>query len=131
MPNLNTTIESLAAAFANQIVQAIRSASLEEILGQGTPAKRAKASNGTAAPKAPKATRKKGRLGRRSAEDITTQLGTIVALLKKNAKGLKSEQIKETLKLDRREIPRLLSEGLKTKALRKTGEKRATVYRAN
>lgn len=30
-----------------------------------------------------------------------------------------------------REVPRVLAEGLKSKAVRKTGAKRATVYRAN
>lgn len=41
-----------------------------------------------------------------------------------------TEQIREQLKLDKREQPRVLYEGLKTKALKNRGQKRATVYTA-
>ena len=59
------------------------------------------------------------------------QLASVVALLKKSPDGLRSEAIRDALKLDRREVPRVLAEGLKGKVLRKRGAKRATVYRAN
>ena len=131
MPNLNSTIESLASQFAQQIIKAIRSSSLEEILGSSS-----RPSATTRAPKATKASaanapRRRGRLARRSTGQIAEQLTSVVALLNKSKGGLRSEQIRGTLKLDRREIPRVLAEGLKSKAIRKTGQKRATVYRAN
>lgn len=135
MPSLKSTIESLAQQFAAQVLTIIRSASLEDILGQSvattraTP-KTARTPRAAKAGKAPKAG-KRGRLARRSADQIDEQLASVVALLKKNSKGMRSEAIRAELKLDRREIPRVLAEGLKSKAVRKTGAKRATTYRAN
>jgi hypothetical protein len=53
-----------------------------------------------------------------------------VALLKSKKAGLRSEQIRDALKLDRREMPRVLKAGLAKKAIRAKGKKRATVYSA-
>lgn len=137
MPSLNSTIESLAQHFAKQVLTAIRSASLEEILSEGGTTKAARAPKATKTAKAPraakaaKAPKRRGRLARRSPDQIQAQLASVVALLKKSPKGLRSEAIRDALKLDRREVPRVLAEGLKGKALRKSGAKRATVYRAN
>jgi Fic family protein len=55
-------------------------------------------------------------------------LGTIVTLLKGKKAGLRSEQIRAALKLDVREVPRVLKEGLAKKRLRSKGQKRATTY---
>jgi hypothetical protein len=74
--------------------------------------------------------RPSGRLPRRSPAEIAKALGTIVALLKGKKAGLRSEQIRDALKLDKRELPRVLGEGLKTKKLKSKGQKRATVYSA-
>ncbi len=75
---------------------------------------------------APKA--RNGRLGRRSAEDIAETLAWIAELLGKHPNGLRAEEIRTALDLDRREMPKPLAEGLKSGALMKTGERRATVY---
>jgi hypothetical protein len=141
MSTLKSTIESLAQAFAQQVLTAIRSSSLEDILGQAAGATRtAKVTKGTRTAKATRTAtpepakaprRRRGRLARRSSDQIQAQLTTVVALLKKSPKGLRSEEIRDVLKLDRREVPRVLAEGLKGKAIRKSGAKRATVYRAN
>jgi hypothetical protein len=45
-------------------------------------------------------------------------------------KGLRAEEIRKTLRLDVREVPRVLKEGLRTKKLKSKGQKRATVYSA-
>jgi Fic family protein len=42
--------------------------------------------------------------------------------------GLRSEEIRRALKLDVREVPRVLKEGLTKKKLRSKGQKRATTY---
>ena len=134
MPTLTIQIEALAKTFAAQVLTAIRSSSLEEILSQGGAPRTTKASKEATEPKArsaAKAPRRRGRLARRSVDQIKTQLASVVALLKKHPKGLRSEAVRDTLKFDRREIPRVLAEGLKAKAIRKSGEKRATTYRAN
>lgn len=134
MPTLKIQIEALAKTFAAQVLTAIRSSSLEEILGQAVAPRTTRTAKGAKAPKAPsaaKAPRRRGRLARRSVDQIQTQLASVVALLKKSPKGLRSEEIRNVLKLDRREVPRVLAEGLKSKAVRKTGAKRATNYKAN
>jgi hypothetical protein len=136
MPNLRSQLDSLAASFANAVVDAIRGASLQELVSTdgrsnaiarsavSTPAAKA------AAPaSAPRATRS-GRLKRRSSEDIGKVLDEVVALVKKNRDGLRAEQIRAELDLQAKELPRVLKEGLSSKRLRKTGQKRATVYSA-
>ena len=127
MSNLRQTIESQAVQFANAIVQALRSASLDELVsitsgGGRAPSPRAPATKTTVA--APKP----GRLGRRSPTDIARTLDNIVAVLTAHPEGLRAEQIKAALNLDTREVPRPIAEGLKSGVLKKSGQKRATVY---
>ena len=70
--------------------------------------------------------KKTARLARRSPEDITRDLARVIGAL---AKGpINAETLRVTLDLSAKELPRILHEGLRTKALRKTGQKRATVY---
>jgi hypothetical protein len=133
---LRSTLASLADNFASAVFAAIRSASLDELVAEsgGAPG-RPRGSSTTKAASTPARTsapsrRSKGRLPRRSPADIAKALGTIVALLKGKKAGLRSEQIRDALKLDKRELPRVLGEGLKTKKLKSKGQKRATVYSA-
>jgi hypothetical protein len=80
--------------------------------------------------KLPKAS-KGGRLTRRSPADVETTLATVVSALKATrGKGMRSEEIQQTLKLDKRELPRVLRHGLAKKALKARGAKRATTYTA-
>ena len=136
MPTLRSQLDALASTFANAIVDAIRGASLHELIaseGRATPpARHVAAVAATPAPRAlpaAKATRT-GRLRRRSNEDIGQVLDQIVALVKKNKDGLRAEQIRAELDLQAKELPRVLKEGLGSKRLRKSGQKRATVYSA-
>lgn len=133
MPTLRSQLDTLAASFANAIVDAIRGASLHELVaseGRPAPAPRPVAAAVAAkALPAAKSTRS-GRLKRRSSEDIGQVLDQIVALVKKNKEGLRAEQIRTELSLQAKELPRVLKEGLTSKRLRKTGQKRATVYSA-
>jgi hypothetical protein len=69
-----------------------------------------------------------GRLARRSSEDIEKTLGLVVAALR--AGPMKAEAIKASLGLDRKELPLVLKLGLKTKSLKKRGQKRGTLYSA-
>ncbi|OJY16260.1 MAG: hypothetical protein BGO98_40415 [Myxococcales bacterium 68-20] len=141
MSNLQQTIEAHAQKFALALVDALRSASLDELasvtggLTAAAPSRAARSekTNGatTAAPKVTKKVSKKaGRLGRRSPDDIAKTLDQIVAVVAKHAEGLRAEQIKAALNLDTREMPRPLAEGLKSGVLKKSGQKRATVYTA-
>jgi len=83
----------------------------------------------TAAPSAPRAS--KGRLRRRSSAEIAKALAQVVALVKSKKGGLRAEQIRAALKMEAKEMPRVLKEGLTTKALKSKGQKRSTTYTAS
>ena len=133
MPTLRSQLDTLAASFANAIVDAIRGASLHELVaseGRAAPAARPVAA--AVAAKALPATKstRSGRLKRRNSEDIGQVLDQIVALVKKNKEGLRAEQIRTELSLQAKELPRVLKEGLTKKLLKSKGRKRATTYTA-
>ena len=135
MSTLHTTINSLASEFAHSLLRALRGASLEEILAETAPGhasagRRGRPAAAAHAPSAAPSRRGGRRLARRSANDIQAVVGKMVALLKGNKKGLRAEEIREKLHLDRREVPRPLAEALKKKLVTKKGKKRATTYYA-
>jgi hypothetical protein len=126
--SLRSTLDALAASFANEIIAAIRGASLQELLGvQGTTTRGGSVGSGRTPARAPKVTTP-GRLKRRSAEDVAAALGDVVALVKRHKDGLRAEQIRTSLGLQSKELPRVLKEGLATKMLSKKGQKRSTTY---
>lgn len=123
--SLQRNLETIAADFARKIVEALRGASIEDLSGAaGSSGGRA-----TAAPKSSAASKKaSARLDRRSADDIAHTLQRFVSLLQHHTEGLRAEQLREILFLDKRELPRPIALGLSTGALAKSGQKRATVY---
>jgi len=136
--DLRTTISDLAATFATSIVKAIRSANLDDILALAdgaepatAPRGRARAATPAGAEAAPAGRASKGgRLQRRSPEEIAKSLDRVVGLLKTNKGGLRAEQIRVALKMQAKEMPRVLKEGLEQRSLRSKGEKRSTTYSA-
>ena len=138
MSTLRTTLHDLASNFADAVLAAIRTASLDELVGETNGAPRrgpgrprgntTKSASTAARASAPTRTPTGGRLARRSPEDIAKTLGLVVAALKTGP--MRAEEITKSLGVDKRELPRVLAEGLKTKKLRKKGEKRATTYSA-
>jgi hypothetical protein len=138
MPTLRQRINDLVSSYASSIFEAIRSASLEELLAEtassrkapgGRPS-RAAVEAALAAPSAAHAPRPRaaGRLARRSSDDIEQVIGRIVGLLKQNPKGLRAEEIRSKLGLLSKEMPRPLKEALDSGRLGKSGQKRATTY---
>jgi hypothetical protein len=136
MSTLHQTINALASEFAHSLVRALRNASLDEIIAEthaghsagGGARRRGRAPAASAGGGGGTARRGGGRLQRRSQTDINGVVTKIVALLKGHKKGLRAEEIREKLHLDRREIPRPLAEALKKKLVSKKGKKRATTY---
>jgi hypothetical protein len=122
MSTLRRTLETESSRFAEAIVLALRSASIDELMSI----------NGgrTSTPRRTGTTPKMrgGRLGRRTAEYIAQTLTKIVSALAQHPEGLQTEQIRAALGLDKRELPKAIAQGLKSGALKKTGEKRATLY---
>ena len=129
--DLRSSLHDLANHFADSVLAAIRGASLEDLVSeQGGDARRRPGARhgGTTAPESARsAGRTNGRLVRRSPEDIAKALERVVVVVRKST-GMRSEEIRKVLKLDTREVPRILHEGLKTKKLKSKGHKRATVY---
>jgi hypothetical protein len=129
--SLRSSLESLASSFAGSVLEAIKGASLEELLAESGGARRGpgrpRGSGAGSAPRAARATRS-GRLVRRSAAQIAKTLDNIVALVKKHKDGLRAEQIRQQLRMEAKEMPRVLSDGLAKKKLKKKGQKRATTY---
>jgi len=152
MSTLRNTINELAAKLAAGVLEAIRGASLEELLnetggsgaaftsggaaavvrrGPGRPSKAAAVASEGAGPVAAPARgrgRRRGRLARRSAGDISKVVDSIVSLLAANLKGLRAEEIRKKLDLDSKELPRPIAEALATHRISKQGQKRATTY---
>jgi hypothetical protein len=123
MPSLKAQLDRLASTFADGVLAAIRRASLDELVA-GAPRRIAvrRVASTQNRPHRP------GRLPRRSSEDVARTLAKVVATVKASKLGMRAEQIRKTLKLDRRELPRVLHEGLASKVLRSRGHKRATTY---
>lgn len=121
MSTLRSQLDSLAHQFASSVLEAIRSASIEELLD----GRRLRGGGG----ELPVPVRKHdGRLPRRSSDDIARTLDRVVSVVKKNKEGMRAEEIRKALGLDVREMPRVLKEGLTKKKLRSKGQKRATTY---
>jgi hypothetical protein len=127
MPTLRSALSDLAANFASDILDVIRRSSLQELLGES--GRRPRDSAEPSVARAAGAT-KSGRLPRRSAEEIASALDKVVGLVKKHKDGLRAEEIRITLGMQAKEIPRVLKEGLATKKLKCKGQKRATTYSA-
>jgi hypothetical protein len=133
MSSLQTALNDLASAFASSVLDAIRGASLEELLGETGGGARRGPGRPNVAPNDSTAFARvtpSGRLKRRSPEQIAKALDEVIALVKKSKGGLRAEQIRAQLKMDRKEMPRVLHEGLSTKKLKSKGQKRATTYTA-
>jgi hypothetical protein len=150
MSTLRHRLNDLASTFASSVLEAIRSASLEELLaesssavhrrGAGRPARALDGLHAVAAPShAPHhpahggashggRARASGRLARRSSDDIEQVIARIVGLLKQHPKGLRAEEIRSKLGLLSKEMPRPLKEALDGGRLGKSGQKRATTY---
>ena len=123
--SLRQHLNELASSFANGVLAAIRTASIEDLLAESGSARRLPGIRGAAAGPAPRST---GRLPRRSAQDIGRVLDRIAGLLKSSPKGLRAEEIRQRLNLLSKELPRPLKEGLASGRLGKSGNKRATTY---
>lgn len=133
--SLRSTLHGLAQTFAVSVLAAIRTASLDDLLTEsggaprrGSGRRAAGVGGGGGQPDPLKTARKRGRLARRSPEDIAKTLASVVTLVKKSKGGMRSEEIRTALHLDVREVPRVLKEGLAKKKLRAKGQKRATRY---
>ena len=128
---LKLTIESLAADFARGVLTALRTASLQDILAQsnGSTSTKSAATNAAVAgkrrPGRPAKNAVKGSTGAAASGD---SLASVVSLLSSKPEGLRAEDIRKTLGIDKPTVTKILKKALATKALKKQGQKRATTY---
>jgi hypothetical protein len=139
---LRDSIHQMATEFASAVLRAIRGASLDDILsetshgpvsgrrGPGRPPRNvgddsAGASSGH---EAARRVGRKGRLGRRTTNDIAAVVERIVKLLEAHPEGLRAEELRRSLDLEAKELPRPISDALAAYKISKQGEKRATTY---
>jgi hypothetical protein len=127
MPTLRSNLTDLAHRFADAVLDAIRSSSLEELLSDGAGRGGRRVAGGGGQPD-PLRRARSGRLARRSPEQIAAALSKVVALVKTKKEGLRAEEIRAALGMQSKEMPRVLKEGLDKKKLRSKGRKRATRY---
>lgn len=124
MSDLQRTIARLAEDFAASIIKALGAASLTELttLG-GAPARAALAAAPTTTSK-----RRAKKGARRSPKDLQGTIDAIVAALKGNPRGMRSEQLQGALGLAKVDLVRPIKAALEAKTIRKSGQKRATTY---
>ena len=129
MPNsLRSQLDQLAQSFADGVLAAIRTASLEDLLAESGGRRGGARDEGGRGQPDPVLIG--GRLARRTQAQIEAMLAKVLAAVRATrGKGLRAEEIRKQLGLDVREVPRVLKEGLRTKKLKAKGQKRATVYR--
>lgn len=136
MSTLQSRIQALSAAFADSIIAALRETSISELtsaagVGGGGRGKHVHSISEnieeTPTPRAAKA-KKTGRLARRSEEDIAKVVEEILVVVKKHPEGIRAEELRVELGLDKKEMPKPMLVALANGSLRKEGEKRATVY---
>jgi len=141
--SLRQKLDQLASAFASGVLDAIRSASIEDLVGQSASSRPRPATRRIAAPvpapvragrrsgggkRAGAGKRAGGRLARRSANDIAEVTERMLGLLKGSPQGLRAEEIRQKLGLKANEMPRPLKEAVRSGRLGKSGRKRATTY---
>jgi hypothetical protein len=131
MSSLRTAIGDLASTFVAGVIDSIRGARLDDLVAEAGVGVRRGPGRPNVAPEGSTASTcvtRSGRLKRRSPEEIAKALDEVVALVKKHKSGLRAEQMRAQLKMESKEMPRVLQEGLSTKKLKSKGQKRATTY---
>lgn len=122
MPSLQNTIQSLAQNFASELVVALRSLSLEEILGT-TESSVSRTSSST-----PKKRGRPAGSKNKVTKSATLSVEAIVAELKKHKSGLRAELLRKALSVPKNTFNYHATKALAAKAIRKAGKKRSTTY---
>lgn len=115
---------TFAEQFADQIIQLVQTASMAEVFGKPATGGAATA----AAPVKSAPPQRRAKRGRRAAAADTNTLPAIIELLKKSSEGMRSEQLRDALSIDKATATKALTAGLADKSITKKGTRRATRY---
>jgi hypothetical protein len=110
--NLSSAIQQLTEAFTNNLIAVVRRRPTAPASREQQRRRRTETADFLA--------------GRR--RTLPRWVDKIAGLLVKNKDGLRSEQIRDALKVQAKELPRPLADGLKARRFTSKGEKRATTY---
>ena len=133
---LRSSLDTLASSFAIAVLDAIRGASLDELVSERGVS--AASAGGSSRPRGSRAARRFSAAARPKrtpavrevllSAEIEQVLERVVALVKKHKDGLGSAAIRAELGLEKAALPRLLHEGMARKMLKSKGQKRGTRY---
>ena len=124
MPNLQSSLRSLADHFVSGVLGALRTASLADLTA--LTGGRILLANGKTGGKAGGKKRGSGRRVRRSSESVIELAGRSVAFIKSSGGNVAVSDIAKGLGVDKDDISRPLAVALQQHLIRKTGEKRLT-----
>jgi hypothetical protein len=135
---LNESVQTLISKFVNDLRHLLSNVPLHDLISNEeietvVPATLSRASKPRASTGAKRKvkTGKSGRLARRTPEQLREAAGEVAGLLKSNKDGLRSEEIREALGMDVREVPRVLKQAMEEGLIKILGGlKRATRYGA-
>jgi hypothetical protein len=130
MPTLTDTIQDLAAKFAEGVIRALRTVSLDElraVANASAPSRPTPAKRGPGRPRVTASAEAPAKRERRSLDDLAATSGMIVKYVRSHP-GSNSETIRKELGIAKPKWARPLAMALAEKKLTKKGEKRATKY---
>ena len=127
MPSLKAALDEIASRFTQEVLDALRSASLAEIR-ESAPRKIEASAPRASSRKAAKPGKPPRLHRRRPPEEIMRGVGQIMALLKKTGRPMRSEEIRKALSFNIRELPRVLKDGVRRGSLKSHGQRRGTKY---
>ncbi|WP_394827744.1 hypothetical protein [Pendulispora albinea] len=133
--DLQAAIRHLAETFAQGVLDAVRASSLEEIRNnadggarrRGRPPRGAAAATSVEPAPAP-ARAKRGRAAKGQEEGTDVSVDRIVYLVRKSPKGLRSEELRARLNLEKIAFRQAAAKAVAANLIRKTGEKRSTTF---
>jgi len=130
-----TVAESIYASsedFADAVIEAISQTSLGQLVGAQEPPRRSSTRPSMRPRRRGRAASSRllpaGKKRRRDSETIEALAGDIARLCKQHADGIRAEEMRKVLKVERRELPRPIAVLLERGAITKKGQKRATLY---
>lgn len=117
---VQSAIRDRAFEFAEGLLEALRSASLSDIVGSERPELPPR--------RAPLPRQRRRKFERRTDAEIDELAKEIVDLCKKHPGGVKAEEMRSVLKVENRDLQRPIFLLLKRGTVKKSGQKRSTLY---